>query len=650
MKKKSIKSSTSSVTLERHKLKLYETWNLNQIFSSKASWNQAVKKHQLVCKNFAKYEKKIKPNLNNVHKLITSFLDLNQSYQNISSYAFLSYATNLADESNQAMFQKVGSLGTIHSRSTSFFMQELLSLPASFLKKLASSPFSTDYRQMIRNLIRNKKHVLSAVEEKLLAEQTSFRNGFEDSFEALVNTDLNFGTIKTPNGITRPLTNSTFSLFLEHPSAKVRKDAFIQYYREYEEHINVLANLYGSQVKQDCAQARIRKHPSALAAALHGNNLPNQIYHNLIKTTRRHLNLVHKFYALKKKACNLKEFGVYDQYFSPFQLPKIKLSYEEAVEIIRVALRPLGDEYVQVLCKGLLEGRWVDRYETKGKRSGAFSSPLYNKPPYILMNYKDESTDGLFTLAHEAGHSMHSYLSNQKNSYAHFNYSIFEAEIASTLNEYLVYRYMIEHHPKSNNTLGKLKSGKNITSVKQKAVADKHRAYFLYHKMNAFVATFFRQTMFAEYEYSIHSKCEAGEPLTSGLLTAEYQKLSKVYYGKNVTIPAVNRMVGLRIPHFYSSFYVFQYATGIAAAYSLGKKIYEEYYGKTKSTTGLQDKKVTSTAEKTLAFYASAGSRYPLESLAIAGIDFLKSGKDDPIQNALNDFSSDLKELAKIIG
>lgn len=608
MKKKKIPS--------RSEIKTKETWNLSLLFPNSKEWDKCLERMKKAAIRFSRHENKLKENIIFIHKVITEYLIVREEFSRLGAYATLSYSADLTNPNNQALMAKIQNAGIIYGRSTAFFTQELLSLSQTFLKKLSRDKRSNDYRQMILDIIRTKPHVLTAPEEKLLAEQAEYSHGFEKSFEALLNTDLKFGIVKTSEGKIE-LSNSTLGILLENRSTKIRKQAFLQYYQEIGNHKNVLSNLYASQVQKNCAQARIRKHPSALQAALHGGNIPQLIYTNLIDITRKNLPFLHRYYRLRKKIIPVKQLAVYDIYFNPYKPPKVSIKYEEAVKTIIEALQPLGKEYIEILSHGLLGGRWVDRYESKGKRSGAFSYPVYNKPPYILTNYKKESINSMFTLAHEAGHSMHSFLSNQNNSYAHFHYSIFEAEIASTLNEYLLYRHILEK-PNYRN---------------KKKYSSKHYAYLLLDKLHTFTSTFFRQVMFAEFEHNIHRYCEEGTPLTLDLFTSEYQKLSRDYYGKDVFLPKENGLVGLRIPHFYSSFYVYQYATGIACAYSLGKRIYEEYH---------KSRRSGKTAENTLKFLKSAGSRYPLQSLALAGVDFTS---EKIIQEALDDYKQDIQLL-----
>ncbi len=596
----------------RSSFKTNDKWNLTKLFSSLKGWETTLKTTITSSKKFSKYEGSLKENAKYILKILKEYYAIRETIDKLSAYAILSYYSDVSDTKNQELFAKITNAYPVFSRSSAFFTQELLTLKKTFLQSLVKNKDFADYSQAIRATIRQKPHILSNTEEKLLAEQVEYSSGFSKSFGALIDADITFGVIRTPQGDVE-LTHATLKILLEHKSRKVRKDAYTLYFSTFNKYINTLTSLYSSNVQKDAAITRIRKYKNTLESHLYEKNLPLSIYTTLINTVRKHLPILHSYYTLMKKITRLSDYSIYDTYYNPFSKPATKIKYTEAVGMLKHALLPLGKDYVDICTRGLLSGRWVDRYECKGKRSGAFSYPVYNAPPYIMMNYKEESIDNVFTLAHEIGHSMHSYFSNQNNSYAHFRYSIFEAEIASTLNEYLLFQHII-----------------STTNKKSE------QAFYLLQHIQGFVATFFRQTMFAEFEYAIHTSLEHGIPLTSQLFLSEYEKLSKIYYGKNVTIPSINHITGLRIPHFYSSFYVFQYATGIAAAHAIGKNILKEHKSSGTSPS----------LKKYMNFLKSGGSQFPLEALSLAGINLLDSST---ISHAIQGCKENIAILSKIV-
>jgi oligoendopeptidase F len=394
---------------------------------------------------------------------------------------------------------------------------------------------------------------------------------------------------------------------MRNPDRGLRKAAYFRFYELFDKHKNTLAALYAGSVKYDKYRAVVRHYPSARAAALFPDDVGEEVYENLVSTVSAKLPVLHEYYELRRRILKLDELRHYDVYVPLVPEAKVKHSYAEAVDLVCDALRPLGGEYVTVLRSGL-EGRWVDRYENKGKRSGAFSAGSYTGEPYILLNYKDDVLHDVFTIAHEGGHSMHSYYSARSNPFLSYSYTIFEAEVASTFNEQLLYRRLYE-----------------------KAQSDEERASLVGAQLDGLLATLFRQTMFAEFEARTHAIVEAGESLTLDVMRNEYRTLLKKYFGPAMNLEEVSDLECLRIPHFYNAFYVYKYATGISASIALAERVLSggereraDYY----------------------AFLKSGGSRFPIESLKIAGVDM---SRPEPVEAACAEFGRLTKELQGLL-
>jgi oligoendopeptidase F len=394
---------------------------------------------------------------------------------------------------------------------------------------------------------------------------------------------------------------------MEKSDRDLRQRAYKAFYKQFDAHKTTLAALYGGSVKQDVIKARIRGFPSARAMALFPDNVDESVYDNLVATINANLDTLHRYYELRKKALGLSELRHYDVYVPIVQSATQHTTWNEAVDMISQALSPLGDEYVETLRSGLL-GRWADRYENKGKRSGAFSAGSYSGDPYILMNYKEDVIRDVFTLAHEGGHSMHSWYSAKHNPFMHYGYTIFEAEVASTFNEELLFRHLMKT-----------------------ADSRELKAYLVNKRVDDILATLFRQTMFAEFEHRVHALEEGGNPLTVDVLRSEYRNLLTKYFGPAMVFEDESDLEGLRIPHFYGAFYVYKYATGISASLALAERVL---------SGGKQER------EDYFSFLKSGGSRFPIESLKMAGVDM---SRPEPIQAACDTFGKLVKELEGLL-
>ena len=432
-------------------------------------------------------------------------------------------------------------------------------------------------------------------------------DGYDDTFSQLTNVDMKFGTLRDETGRERPLTQSTYSSFLLRRDPAVRRNAFEQFYREFQDHQYTLAAALSYSVKADVFRARARNYPSALEASLFKDDIPVAVYDGLVASVRRGAPALLRYYDLRRRVLGLDELHAYDTSVPLVAEIDTRISFDEAIDKVVTSLAPLGPEYADVLREGL-QGRWCDRYETRGKRSGAFSSGSYGAPPYILMNYKEDVFADIYTLAHEAGHSMHTWFAQKSQLFQDYDYPIFLAEVASTFNEELLTHFLLEQ-----------------------TTDPKMRAYIINRQVDDLRGTLFRQTMFAEFEQVIHAIEERGDALTLDIFKAEYRKLLEAYFGQAVVLDPQLDLECLRIPHFYSAFYVYKYATGISAAVALSEKVLAREAG---------------AVEKYLGFLKSGGSKFPLETLREAGVDMAMAA---PIESTLRLFEQRVNELEALL-
>ncbi|MGD9927549.1 MAG: oligoendopeptidase F [Sphaerochaeta sp.] len=580
-----------------------DTWDLTSLFADTADWEAATE----VMKQRIAEAPGLKGSL---EKGKDSFLATMRWYEEtgillerIYNWAFLGYASDASDNTNVRRYSLSASLLSQLSAAMAFFDPELLGIADEIIDGYLNDEDFAPYRVFIEKARRFKAHVLSEGEERLLALQSEVASTPRSTFSDLTNVDFDFGEIDG-----KPLTQSSLSSFLMQEDRAVRERAYKQFYAVYESSKHAIARLYEGQVKQDIFQAKARGYESCREMAMFPDNVPVSVYDNLIKAVHDALPTLHRYYRMRAKLLGLEKLSHWDVYVPLVKGVTSITPYEEAVSMIGAALAPLGSEYVQTITDGLTKDRWVDRYENKGKRSGAFSSGTFTSKPYILLNYKEDVLRDVFTVAHEGGHSMHSYYSAKNNPYFNYDYTIFEAEVASTFNEQLLAKYMIDH-----------------------ATDDRMKAYIIGKQIDDIVATLFRQTMFAEYEMIIHREAEAGVPITLELLRSEYRKLLELYFGDAVSFAEESDLEGLRIPHFYSPFYVYKYATGLSASIALSKKV----------LNGTEQDR-----QSYLAFLRSGGSLYPIESLRKAGVDMQK---EEPVRDALSTFSSLLDQAGSLL-
>ena len=588
---------------KRSEVAIEDTWDLKALFTDEQAWEKGMQDLQREIDRAPLFKGKLGEGKESLLATFAWYEKTGILAEQLYSWAFLNYAGDASDSTNVKRYSQVGQSLAQLGANMAYFDPELLAIDDDTIQTYLKDTDFTPYKVYLEKSRRFKAHVLSEKEERIMALQSEVGSTARTTFGDLTNVDFDFGTIDG-----KSLTQSTYSSFLMSEDREVRKKAYKQFYATYDQHKHTIARLYEGQVKQDKFSCTARGYESCRQKALFPDNVPMSVYDNLIASVHDALPSLHRYYALRARLMGLDKLGHYDVYVPLVAGVQKNTPYEEAVDIISDALAPLGEEYVSILKKGLTSERWVDRYENKGKRSGAFSSGCYTGKPYILLNYKEDVLRDLFTVAHEGGHSMHSYYSAKNNPYFHYDYTIFEAEVASTFNEQLVAKHLFD-------------------TAKDK----KTKAFILSKGLDDIVATLFRQTMFAEFEDITHRLSEEGIPLTVDLLRSEYRKLLVLYFGPSVELEQESDLEGLRIPHFYSSFYVYKYATGISAAIALSQKVLN---GGDKEKSDY------------LAFLRSGGSTYPIESLKKAGVDMEKR---EPVEMALKHFSSLLDEFEALL-
>ena len=526
--------------------------------------------------------------------------------ERLGYYAGLRYFEDLGAVAGQELYARIESVDSTLNTEVSFATPEIMSIADSDMEQWLQCDDLREYERFLRVTLREKPHTLDEAQERLLSMQSEANQTAHNSFHALLDADLDFGTIETPEGI-KPLSQETMSGFMLDERRDIRQRASAQFMQHIEAHANTLASLYTGSNQLDIYKTRVRKFSSARSRSLFESNIPEEVYDNLVSTINANLGPLHRYYRLRCTRLGLKQLRSCDFSVPLVAKQRMHHSYEEAIDVVVESLRPLGDDYTTTLRNGLLHG-WVDRYENRGKRAGAYSAGCYSGNPYISMNFKDDDLRAVSTLAHEGGHSMHTCYVARHNPFQHYRYSIFEAEVASTFNEQLLAHYMQQHS-----------SDKMV------------RAYLLNMQLDDVVATLYIQTMYAEYEHTTHRLLEKGEPLTLERLRAEYRTLLKTYYGDTRELDELDDLDGISIPHFYFPFYVYQYATGISAAIALSERVLQG------GTTERDDY---------LRFLTVGGSRYPLEALRVAGVDM---ATPQPIERAVARIDDMVAELERCL-
>ena len=587
----------------RSQIKPSDTWDLSSLFADDDAWEAAFAKWEKRIAGYARFQGKLGRDAKTLAACLRFDVDMDRAGERLGAYAFLKTAEDAANAAYQRMYGRCLSASSRAAQAASYIRPEVLSLPAAKLKRfLAEKPLAR-YRLLLERLLRYKPHTLGEPEERLLALQTEMAQATNQIFRQLNDADLKFPPVKNEKGEWIELSHATLSTLLHSPKRSVRRTAFAKFYEVIEAHENTLAATLGGSIQRDVYYARARNHENSLSMALFPDRIPVSVYENLIEVVHHHLPALHRYYDVRRRKMRLKDIHHYDTYVPILAELQTRHTWDRAVAVVLEALAPLGDRYRSALERGL-RGRWCDRYENRGKQSGAFSCGSYDGDPYILMNYQPDVLEHVFTLAHEAGHSMHSFYSARKQPYHYYDYVIFVAEVASTLNEQLLWKHLMERAPD-----------------------DKHRAFLVNRQIDAMRGTIFRQTMFAEFEKIAHETAEAGEPLTVAKFKEIYRGLLENYFGPDFTLDESLGLECFRIPHFYRAFYVYKYATGMSAAIALAERV-----------TGGGRREL----KQYLDFLAGGSSKDPLDLLRDAGVDM---EKPLPVEMALGQFERLVEEL-----
>ncbi len=584
-----------------------DTWDLTDLFTTDHAWELAFQDFEKQIAGYGEFPGTLAKSADVLAACLDFDLKVNRLAEKLGSYAFLKSAEDQTDATYQRMMGRFQNTAMKAGEAASFLRPEILAIADETMSDFLQNPKLADHRLALDRLLRYKPHTLSLREEQMLAMQSEMAGSTNHIFEQLLDADLKFGLIANEKGEQIELSASNFTQFLQSPDREVRKKTFHQFYEQFSGHQHSLAAMLNGSVQKDVYYARVRNYPSALDQALFADDVPRTVYTQLIEAVRSQLPTLHRYYDLRRRKMGLPDIHHFDTYAPILADQQVNYTWDQAVDLVVSSLHPLGSDYTAALEKGL-RGRWCDRYPNKGKHSGAFSAGGYDGPPYILMNYKPTVLNDVFTLAHEAGHSMHTCLSVRNQPYQYYHYSIFVAEVASTFNEQL-----LSHH-----LLGTAKD-------------PRQRAAILNHEIDDIRNTVFRQTMFAEFEMLTHEMAEAGEPLTIDALRHVYGKLLADYFGPEFVVDPELSLECLRIPHFYRAFYVYKYATGMSAAIALSQKVL-------RGTT--QD------LQQYLGFLQGGCSKYPLELLRGAGVDL---EKPEPVQKALEHFGHLVTELDQLI-
>jgi len=590
----------------RSEVRAEDTWDLTPLFPDDAAWEAEFQALLGDYKAIAGFRGRIAESAATLRDALEFEKGIDQRVETLNQFVALRTTEDSADSAALARESRFQAACVQIGEAFSFLAPEIQALDDATFDAFVADPALAAWTISLRKLRRLKAHTLSAAEERLMALGSAALAGHHETFSQLTNVDMKFGVVRDGKGRDVELTQSSFSSLLQQRDRAVRQDAFTKFYGEFSDHKFTLASALASSVRADIFSARARNYPSALEAALFRDDVPVSVYDSLIASVRKNLPALHRYYALRQRVMKLPDIHTYDCAVPLIEGIETNIAWDEAVDKVLAAVAPLGSEYVSTLGHGLRAGRWCDRYENKGKRSGAFSYGTYASPPYIMMNYKADVFSDVFTLAHEAGHSMHTWHSTRAQSYQDYHYPIFLAEVASTFNEMLLTHHLLEE-----------------------TTDPKMRAYLISRQIDDFRGTLYRQTMFAEFEKRAHAAEEAGEALTLDTMQAIYRELLEAYFGPDFAIDEQLSLECLRIPHFYSAFYVYKYATGLSAAVALSQQVL-----------------ATGDATRYLGFLKSGGTKFPIETLAAAGVDMATPA---PVDAALALFAQRVEELEGLL-
>jgi oligoendopeptidase F len=598
---------TTAKTLARADVSDSDKWDLSHLFSEAGKWTEDFAWLQQTYPRITDWKGCLGQSAATLAACLDFEKSLDLKIERLYHYASLQLAEDSANPDYLARMGQMQNLLTKIGEASSFLAPEIQGIPDDEFAEFLEDPALNEWKIALRKIRRMKPYVLSEREERLMALGSAALDGYDETFSQLTDVDMKFGVLVDDKGEEKPLTQSSYGSFLVKRDHGLRKRAFHQFYEEFQDHQFTLASSLAYSVKADVFRARARNYPSALEASLFRDDIPVAVYDGLITAVRNNLGPLFRYYELRQRTLGLDELHHYDTYVPLVAEIESHVSFDEATDTILAALEPLGPEYTATLSEGL-RGRWCDRYETKGKRSGAFSSGSFRAPPYILMNYKSDVFSDVYTLAHEAGHSMHTWFAQRSQAFQDYNYPIFLAEVASTFNEELLTHHLLE-----------------------KTTDKKMRAYIINRQIDDIRGTLFRQTMFAEFEKVIHAIEERGDALTLDVFKSEYHALLQAYFGSGVVLDPQLDIECLRIPHFFNAFYVYKYATGISAAIALSERVLAKQPG---------------AVEAYLAFLQSGGAKFPLETLRLAGVDMTTPA---PIESTLALFNRRLSELEQLL-
>ncbi|MDU1306799.1 MAG: oligoendopeptidase F [Clostridium perfringens] len=583
-----------------------DKWRIDKIYETLAKWNEELNKLKEEAPKLKDFEGK----LGNKEDL-KAFLLLNEKLSRklgkLYVYAHMRSHEDTSNPEMQSLVNKIDPYSAEFSSYTAYFVPEILSLKEGTIENFINEDKDLkQYKIYFEMILNEKPHILSKEVESVLASVSDCLGAPESIYSMLTNSDMTFGEIVDESGRKVELTEGNYISFIKSKDRKVREAAFKLLFGTYKKYENTLATSLTSSIKNFVFESKTRKYNSSLEASLKPNNIPVEVYYNALKTVDENMDALHRYVRIKKKLLNLEEIHMYDLYVPVIECKKEHLEYKDAISLVEEGLKPLGKEYLDIFNEGINEG-WIDVYENKGKRSGAYSWGSYDTMPYVLLNYNYELNDAS-TLAHEMGHSIHSYYTRKTQPYIYGDYSLFCAEVASTTNEILLIHHLIEKETDKNKKL-----------------------YLINQELEQIRTTVFRQLMFAEFELKTHEAIENGESLTSEVLCKMWKDINIKYFGEDMNVDEEISIEWARIPHFYSDFYVYQYATGYAAASSFANSILS---------------KGEEAVEKYKGFLKAGGSMYPIDTLKMAGVDMTTS---KPLKDTLDRFNELLDMLEEII-
>ena len=603
---------SNAMTISREQVTQTNCWNVEEMYDNFTDWQDDFKKNfpdrePPRWPEFQQFQGKLTEDPLVVKECLEFLFKTQRIIEKLYTYAHLRHDEDITDDKHKTAYQKMLAIYHQFAQESSWFEPELLALPERTLETIINSDEIAPYRFHLEKIVRTKDHTLSSENEMLLALSGKALQTAHKAFSAINDADFIFSSVKDNEGNEKEITHANYGLYIREHDRILRENAFKKYHNKYLSYENTLAELLAGQTEAHVFNARARRYQSSLEAALFPKNIDTQVYHSLIKAVNDNLGKLHKYFNLRKKIMGVESLHLYDMYVPLTSEVEMEMDFDTAIEAVTESVSPLGDDYQNALRTGLTNQRWCDRYENKNKRSGAYSSGCYDSMPYILMNFKDKLRD-VFTLAHEAGHSMHSLLSHRTQPYQYGDYPIFLAEVASTFNEDLLNRLLLKQAQKKEEKI-----------------------FLINQQIEDIRATLFRQTMFAEFELKIHELSEANIPLTPTLLKKEYIELNKRYFGTSTFVDEEIAIEWARIPHFYYNFYVYQYATGISAALALSERVNE----------GSMEER-----EAYLSFLKGGCSKYPIELLKNAGVDMTTPA---PVEAAINKFGQLVDQLEELL-